>query len=903
MRPRDNSRPREAELRWQLFLAFLVVLALAVLPVSASATQFAIEPGSFATTLSNGVAGDHSDFTTTFSLTQQPANDPGGYLKDMDFSLPPGLIGDSGATPRCAMGSVEKELCLEESAVGVAEITVAAPPTFGSVDHLVALVYNIEPYLNEPAAYAFEASGLPVRLDASLLPDRNYGLTLSATDLSDAKPVIAATVTLWGVPADHNEAGPLETTQCHINEELEIEECATYGSPRAGKKVPFLSNPVTCQSSLSSGLSVTSWQGAEAEPVAAALGAMTACEGLQFEPSIEVAPESAQAREPSGYEVALKMPGNQEPDGRAAADLRSASIELPEGTVISPSATTGLQACSNEELDIKGATPADCPAGSQIGSATIVTPLLSEPMKGQLFLGSPECEPCTSQDAQEGKMIRVLVQGSGSGVLIKLAGSISVDQATGRLTLTIDESPQLPVEEMKLTLSGGERALLANPDQCATPLSATAQLTPYNTESPTQVSGSSFLATGCGAPQFAPSVAAGTVSNQAATPSSAIVSISRADQDQDLERFTVQMPPGLLGLLSTVPACPRASAQANACPAASQVGDVTVAAGPGSEPLALKGAAFLTGPQEGAPFGLSIVVPAQAGPIDLGTIAIKAGIQINPTTAALTIVSGALPQSLAGIPLQIRNVTLDIDRSGFIVNPTNCRPMNIGATLGSSQGSTSTAAEHFQSAGCAKLAFKPKLTALADAKTTRLGGAYVHVKIASQAGQANIAKVKIDFPKALPSRLTTLQGACREATFKANPANCPTSSVLGSGAVTTPFLRGLLTGPVYLVSHGSRAFPDLDAVLQGEGVTLLLTGAANFANGISSDAFRTLPDAPISTLDLMFPAGSHSAFAANANLCKRKLAMPTEITGQNGAVIKQTNVIAVSGCHRKDATR
>jgi hypothetical protein len=127
--------------------------------------------------------------------------------------------------------------------------------------------------------------------------------------------------------------------------------------------------------------------------------------------------------------------------------------------------------------------------------------------------------------------------------------------------------------------------------------------------------------------------------------------------------------------------------------------------------------------------------------------------------------------------------------------------------------------------------------------------------------------------------------------------------VLGSGAVTTSFLRGLLSGPVYLVSHGERAFPDLDAVLQGEGVTLILTGAAGFANGISSDSFRSLPDAPISTLDLMFPAGPHSAFAANANLCNRKLAMGTEITGQNGAVIKQTNVIAVSGCHRKDATR
>jgi hypothetical protein len=881
-----------------------VLLLCLTICASACAAEFGIAPSSFSATPSGVEAGEHADLTVTFALNQEPVGDPTGYLKDIaGLTLPPGLVGDPYATPKCEMGKVEKGVCPEETAVGVAEVAVANPPKFSSVSHLTALVYNITPYPEEPAAYAFYASGLSVRLDASLPVENRYGLRLSADDLSDAKPVISATITLWGVPADHN--GPL----CQFNEATEEEECAKYGGPGSGSRLPFLSNPVTCDSASpqerESVLSVTSWQSADASPADAStvFAPLTDCEGLQFEPSISVSPEQTQAREPSGYGVVLKMPGNDEPDERAAADLHSARIELPIGTVISPSATTGLQACPDEVFDIKGSTPASCPADSQIGSASIRTPLLGEPMQGQLFLGTPECEPCTSQDAQEGKMIRVLVQGSGSGVVIKLAGSISVDQGTSRLTLTLDESPQLPVEEMKLTLSGGEKALLANPDQCTTPLSATAQLTPYNTDSATRVSGSSFQATGCGTPQFAPTLAAGTVSNQAATSSPAVVSISRTDQDQSLERFTVQMPPGLLGLLSTVPNCPPAADAANACPAGSQVGDVTVAAGPGSEPLYLKGAAFLTGPQEGAPFGLAIVVPALAGPIDLGTIAIKAGIQVNPVTAALTIASGSIPQSLAGIPLQIRNVTLDIDRPGFIVNPTDCRPMAIGATLLAAGGDSSSAAQHFQAAGCAKLAFKPKLTALADAKATRLGGAYLHVKLASQAGQANIAKVKLDFPKALPSRLTTLQGACREATFKADPANCPTSSVLGSGAVTTPFLRGLLTGPVYLVSHGSRAFPDLDAVLQGEGVTLVLTGAAGFANGISSDSFRSLPDAPISTLDLMFPAGPHSAFAANASLCNRKLAMGTEITGQNGAVIRQTNVIAVSGCHRKDARR
>jgi hypothetical protein len=875
-----------------LLLTLALATVAATVAAPADASSFGVEANSFTTVLSGSRAGEHPDLRVAFALNQEPPGTPTGYVKDIGLSLPPGLVADSAATPRCSMGLVLRELCPPEDAVGVAEITTGLPPEFELTNKATAFVYNIEPYADEPAAFAFFAASLPVRLDTGLSPKSHYGMTLSATDLSDAHPVISTAVTLWGIPADHN--GP----QCHINETTEEEECVKFGGRGTATRLPFLSNPVECGTeALSSSLSLDSWQGEHSTTgLPGALGVMTNCESLRFEPSLAVLPERTQAREPTGYQFAVHMPGDQNPDERAVADLRSARIELPAGAVISPSGTQGMQACTEAEFEVNASSTAACPSVSQLGSVTIKTPLLASEMKGQLFLGTPECGPCTGQDAQESKMIRVLVEAAGSGVVVKLVGAISVDQSTGHLTLAIDESPQLPLEELKLTLNGGSTALLANPSDCGVSLKGSAQLTPYSSETATEVSGAPIALTGCQAPQFAPGFTAGTVSNRAAGFSPAVVSISRTDQDQALERFTVKMPPGLLGLLSKVPACPPAAAQAGACPAQSQVGAVNVAAGPGEAPLQLKGSVFLTGPYGGAPFGLSIVVPAQAGPIDLGTINIAAGIEVNPATAALTIVSGPVPQSLAGIPLQIRALTLDIDREGFIVNPTDCRPQAIDATLASAQGSTAAVATHFQVAGCAKLAFKPRLTALADARTTRLGGAYVHVKVVSGPGQANVGKVKLDLPRALPSRLTTLQGACLEATFKADPAHCPTGSILGTGAVTTPFLRGLLTGPIYLVSHGGRAFPDLDAVLQGEGVTLILTGTAGFARGGSYEAFRTLPDAPISTLDLMFPRSAHSAFAANVNLCKRALRMPVEITGQNGAVVKQTTTIAVAGC-------
>lgn len=890
--------------RKALLWALLSIALAAMVPVAADAAGFGIEPGSFSAVLSGNNAGEHADLTATFTLNQEPINNPTGYLKDVGLALPPGFVGDSTATLRCNMGEVAKETCPEQDAVGVASLTSALPPEFESVESSTVLVYNIAPYPEEPAAFAFEANGMSIRLDTSLSVENNYGLAMSATDVSDARPVISTTITLWGVPADHNGPGPLETSQCRFNETTEEEECETYGARGVGERLPFLSDPVSCETSVTGSLSVDSWQApGTASQATTSLGPIGECEGLRFEPSISVLPEQTQAHEPTGYEVAVHLPSDQNPGDRAAADLENAQLDLPPGTVISPSATGDLQACSDSQFQVNSSTAAGCAQASQIGSTAIKTPLLAEPMQGELFLGSPECGPCSGQDAQEGKMIRVFVQASGSGVIVKLDGSIAVNQATGHLTMTIKDAPQLPVEELKLDLDGGPRALLANPAECSVALRGSAQLTPYNSSLATEVAGPSFQSTGCAATQFAPSLEAGTVSNQAAGSSATVVSIARSDQDQTLERFSVSLPPGLLGLLSKVHVCPRPAAQAGTCDVQSQVGSVTIAAGPGAEPLSLTGGVFLTGPEEGAPFGLSIVVPAQAGPIDLGKIQISAGIHIDPATAALTITTGAVPQSLAGVPLQISSLRLDIDRAGFMVNPTNCRPQAIDATITSAQGTPAAAAEHFQAARCAKLAFKPKLTALADAKATRLGGAYVHLKLAGAPGEANVGKVKLDFPEALPSRLTTLQGACREGVFKADPASCPGSSIIGTGALTTPFLRGLLRGPVYLVSHGSRAFPDLDAVMQGEGVTLILTGTASFAHGISSDVFRTLPDAPISTLDLMFPQGSSSAFAANANLCNRTLKMPTELTGQNGAVVKQTTQIAVSGCSKGKAAR
>jgi hypothetical protein len=282
-------------------------------------------------------------------------------------------------------------------------------------------------------------------------------------------------------------------------------------------------------------------------------------------------------------------------------------------------------------------------------------------------------------------------------------------------------------------------------------------------------------------------------------------------------------------------------------------------------------------------------------------VVVRQSLRIDVHDAHVTAVSDPFPTILDGIPLQLRTVNVTIDRPAFVTNPTSCEPMSVAASLISMGGERAALASRFQAAGCASLAFTPSFKALTLSRTSKANGVYLHVKVRSGSGQANIARVKVDLPPQLPSRLSTLQKACVDAVFNTNPATCPAGSFVGAATATTPLLAGQLAGPAVLVSHGGAAFPDLVIVLQGDGITLYLDGQTDIKRGITSSSFSSLPDAPISTFDLVLPQGPHSALGAVASLCAHRLLMPTKITGQDGAVIKQTTRVAVAGCPRHRA--
>jgi hypothetical protein len=826
--------------------------------------------------------------------------------RDINLEWPTGLIGNPQAVPKCPQSAFQatgNHNCPPDTQVGYAQLFFYGSGTATQY----APVYNLRAPPDLPGELGFTAAGInhiPIFLNVRSGGD--YGLTASLAGISEADPVHVAALTLWGVPAssshDGDRQGP-ESSGCEA------------GCPSGVVATPFLRLPTHCPGGLLElPLSTDSWQepGPGPKKVLGTFPGTTGCEHVPFAPSLTIRTDNHVAGAPAGYSSQLSIPQSEDPESLASSDLRDAVVNLPAGTTVSPSATNGLQACPLAQFALNEGKPGNCPGPSTIGTATMDTPVLETPLVGHIFLGEPECSPCSESDAQSGRMLPLLIEAKGAGVIIKLLSHAHVDPATGSVTLEFSDSPQLPLTDIELALQPGQDALLANPTICG-PALATAQLTPWTGSAAVEVSSPVVAIGGCSPAGFAPSVTAGmTLTPRAGSFSSFAVTINRHDGDQELGTFVVRTPPGLLGRLASVPTCAEAQANAGTCSSASQIGSSSAVIGPGLQPLELAGGTvFLTGPYAGQPFGLSIVLPTQAGPLTLGgttgagTIVVRASIAVDSRTSALTISSAMLPRAIDGIPLDLTRLILNLNRAAFTFNPTSCRPMSIDTTVTSVSGASARAAHPFQSLDCGKLTFAPRLTALTQAKTSIARGASLHVKLRFGAADANVSKLKIALPSQLPTRLTTLQKACRAAVFDANPASCPRGSVVGTGFAQTVVLKGTMAGPAYLVSHGGAAFPDLEVVLQGEGVTLLLDGHTNISNGISSANFSELPDTPVKVFDLVLPQGPGALLGANLprrarrSMCRQKLTAPVQITSQSGVVLTQQIKIAVAGCHAK----
>jgi hypothetical protein len=539
----------------------------------------------------------------------------------------------------------------------------------------------------------------------------------------------------------------------------------------------------------------------------------------------------------------------------------------------------------------------------------------------------------------------IVVRNRERGIVVRLKGRIEADPVTGRLTTTFLNNPQVPFSKFTLKLRQGATSPLVSPPVCGL-YTAQADLTPWSApSSPQHVFSPPFaIETGIGGgpcpsggvPPFHPGLTAGTLNNSAGAYSPMDIRITRNDGEQEITRFSSILPPGLTAKLAGIPFCPDANIEAAkhvtgaqeettpSCPAASEIGHSLVGAGVGTVLAYTPGKVYMAGPYNGAPFSIVAITSAKVGPFDLGTVVVREALEINPETAVVTVdakASDPIPHIIKGIVIHVRDIRVYIDRSQFMINPTNCNPLSFAATVTGAGADPANPADQspvtintpFQLANCQNLAFKPIFKVSTSGKTSRANGASLTAKLtypnAPVGTQANIRSVKVDLPKQLPSRLTTLQKACTAAQFNTNPAGCPVASVVGHAKAITPILPVPLEGPAYFVSHGGEAFPSLIVVLQGYGVRLDLVGSTFISRkGITSSTFKTVPDAPVGSFELTLPQGPHSVLAANLpkgrhNLCGQKLTMPTDITAQNGAEIKQNTKIAVTGCPKVKAKK
>jgi hypothetical protein len=902
--------------------------------ISSTPAGFGIAAGSTTTALSNTQAGAHADLTTTIGFnTLNAEGKVAGDPKEVVDELPPGFGGDLVDTPVCSVAVFDQNECPIETQVGVQTTTLAHKKNeYGTY---ISPVYNLAPGPGDVAKLGFLDVGVHIQAGVTVSPGE-YRLQTrfeNIIEISSLGELDSTSLTIWGIPTASIHDPWRANPKAGVGKE--------FGVSSANPLVPYLSNPTSCTSeSIDATISASSWQEpGKASATQMPFGPLEACDRLTLPASFVAQPTTQEAYAPTGLNTELTVQQTyNNAEGLSSAQLNKAIVKLPEGITINPSAGAGLGACTEEEYEQEALeTPVGkgCPNDSKLGTVKIQAPAIKEEALGSVYIATPYENQFKEPGHPTGSLLAlyIVVRIPNRGVIVKSAGKVELNQSTGQLTTVFEDLPQLPFTTLTISLHQGQTSPLVSPPACGS-FTATAELTGWSNLGETLTDDSlpfeilhGFGGGTCpigGIPPFNPDVSAGTLSNDAGSYSPLELRVTRNDGEQEITGFASQLPPGLTANLTGVPFCPEADitlartktgAQEEtepSCPAASEIGQTLVGAGVGSVLAATHGKIYMAGPFEGAPFSVAAITSAKVGPFDLGTVVVHLPLEINPVTAAVSIPAGAadqIPHIIDGIVIHVRDIRVDIDRPNFTLNPTNCEPLRFTATvIGSGTSFTDpadndpvTVNDPYRVTACQALTFKPTFQVFTSGKTSKANGASLTAKLtyprAPQGTQANIAKVKVELPKRLPSRLTTLQKACTETVFDTNPARCPTGSIVGTATAVTPIIPTPLTGPAYFVSHGGAKFPELVIILQGYGITLDLHGETFISKqGITTSTFATVPDAPVGSFELKLLQGPHSALAANGNLCNTKLTIPTTFTAQNGITTHQTTKITVTNC-------
>ncbi len=852
------------------------VACLALAACAAPAAQADLDVSSFGIAIDqeggfSRQAGAHADLRVHLEFASSgPSAHVEGNLKDLRVDMPPGFVPNPTAIPSCAIGKLIRvgepamSDCPSEDQVGVATV-ITATGTYTSP------VFNMRTTDDLPGLFGLNVNGAPVFIEPAVRPG-DFGITGLSADTSQAERIESIDLALWGVPFDHGTGAQVRR--------------------------PFLSAGTACAGPVSFAVSANSWQEpatSSTSTVGTDLGGVpfiyTGCYRLPFEPTIEAQVGTHRAHSPAGLNLAFQVPQNEGPDALASAHVRKVISTFPEGVTVSPSAVAGLGACTPAQVGLGSNSPPSCPDSSKIGNVRIKSQLLEKPLEGEVTLASQHDNPFHSTFA-------VYILAKAPSVYLKIPAELNIDKQTGQLRTILDNLPQLPFEEVRLDLRGGPTAPLTTPDVCGT----------YNTHSeffsrassiPVTSDNEMIINENCGGGgEFKPTLQAGVANAVAGANSPLTLRVRREDGEQDLSRLEFVLPEGELAKLKGVEVCPEAQVATGNCAKAAQVGISTTAIGtgafplfvpqPGKDPTAL----YLAGPYKGAPYSLLTKVPAQSGPFDFGDILVRTAIDINPVTTRVIAKSDPLPQTLEGVPIQYRDVRIEVQKPDFTVNPTSCEQRAVTTTITSVNGALAHPSVPSKVGDCGALGFKPSLGFKLSGGNNRGDFQGFTVTFKTRAQDSNLAGVSVTLPHAEFLEQSHIKTVCTRVQFAAK--RCPKDSIYGYASAETPLLDKKLQGPVYLRSS-SHALPDIVAELNGQFNIELAGRIGAYKGGRIKNTFEVVPDAPVRKFVVKLNGGKQSLLVNSRNLCLEPIRAEVKMIGQNGRRHNESPVVD-TGC-------
>jgi hypothetical protein len=343
---------------------------------------------------------------------------PDGNVRNIRVDLPPGLISNPQATPKCTEDQFPN--CPSATQLGTESLTVSPGLT------VTVPVYNMVPKQGQLSLFSFNTPVGRTDIVGGIRDSTDYGLYFTISDVPQNANLTHSVLNFFGNPPAQNGSGLPPSS--------------------------FIRLPTSCSGPQTTTLTVTSWAGETATAKSTTPTGATGCDQLPFAPKLSATTFAASTGKPAGLTVKL----TQTP---AEANVSSVAVTLPRQMGVR---LANLQnACPEATFE---ADLTKCGAGARVGSVSAVTPLLAERMTGDVYLEAHTPGQLPTLEA----ILRA------TGVRVRLSSTI--DLSSG-IKSTFKSIPDVPISEFLLTLDAGPAsALSSTADFCAAPLTLSSSI-------------------------------------------------------------------------------------------------------------------------------------------------------------------------------------------------------------------------------------------------------------------------------------------------------------------------------------------------------------------------------------------------------------------------------------------